>query len=96
MDLWERYREARCDVDETGLSVDFSRVRCPREYFGDRLSGPETRTAVNAIRELEHGAIAKAVQRRVRRGISELFVVIEQRRKALVDAPSPLRSGGAP
>ncbi len=63
LELWERYRRHLCVCEPIGLRLDISRMRFDDEMF-ERMSDPMAR-ALEAMDELEGGAIANVDERRM-------------------------------
>ena len=60
---WKRYQECLCACPEIGLTLDYSRMDCPDEFFA-RMEGAAA-GAFEAMRILEAGAIANPDEKRM-------------------------------
>jgi len=60
---WKRFKELFCEVPSLGLSLDISRMRFPDDHLS-RLE-PDMHRALEAMRQLEAGAIANPDEKRM-------------------------------
>lgn len=61
--LWERFQKFRTEFPSLGMALDISRVDFPEDYF-ERMA-PQVARAVEAMHELEKGAMANPDENRM-------------------------------